>query len=139
MRLLRGIKALLAGLFRARAKPVSAGADFLAAAVLETRHAAGDDLLTAGLGRTGLLGPPVAFADARRPTPAELRRRAIQMSWKGIAWLQPLAAADTYGALTPVPGREYSAFARVPSRCRLARIFSPRLCWRRGMPMATTC
>ncbi len=125
-RLLRGIKALLAGLFRARAKPVSvsAGTDFLAAAVLETRHADGDDLLTAGLGRTGLLGPPVAFADARRPTPAELRRRAIQMSWKGIAWLQPLAAADTYGALAPVPGREYSAFARVPGAGATHRVLA---------------
>ena len=124
MRLLRGIKAVLARLFRARAEPMSAGADFLASAVLETRHADGDDLLTAGLGRTGLLGPPVAFADARRPTPAELRRRAIQMSWKGIAWLQPLAAADTYGALTPVPGREYNAFARVPGASATHRVLA---------------
>ena len=114
MRLLRRIRAMLAGLFRARARPASAGADFLASAVLQTRHADDDDLLTAGLGRTGLLGPPVAFADAQRPTSAELRRRAIQMSWKGIAWLQAAAGADTYGALAPVPGREYSAFARVP-------------------------
>lgn len=87
--------------------------DFLLSPVRETRHVDGDDLLSAGLGRAGLRGAPVVFADPAQPTPEEVRRRAIQMSWKGIAWLQPLAVSDTYGALAAVPGREYGAFARV--------------------------
>lgn len=98
----------------APATEFNAQIDFLVSPVRETRHVAGDDLLTAGLGRAGLRGAPVVFINPAQPTPEEVRRRAIQMSWKGIAWLQPLAVSDTYGALAPVPGREYSAFARVP-------------------------
>ena len=36
-----------------------------------------DDLLTAGLGKTGLLGAAPAYVDPLHPTPAELRRNAI--------------------------------------------------------------
>jgi hydroxybutyrate-dimer hydrolase len=97
----------------APANVFNAQLDFLVSPVRETQHVGGDDLLTAGLGRAGLRGAPVVFIDSAQPTPAEVRRRAIQMSWKGIAWLQAHAAADTYGTLGPVPGREYSAFARV--------------------------
>jgi len=106
-------RALSRGATPAASVVESAGPAFLTSPVRETRHAERDDLLSAGLGRAGLLGPPQPFADTLRPTPEEMRRRAIHMGWKGIAWLQPLAVADTYGRLTPVPGREYSAFARV--------------------------
>ncbi|ANB16054.1 Putative D-3-hydroxybutyrate oligomer hydrolase lipoprotein transmembrane [Dokdonella koreensis DS-123] len=89
--------------------------DFLASPIRETRHAGGDDLLTAGLGLAGLRGAPVAFADPERPTPEELRRRAIQVSWKGIADLGPLGGYGTlYGSTATVTGREFSAFARLP-------------------------
>ena len=117
----------IGALFGAHGPPAAAfdaGLDFLAGPVRETAHRAGDDLLTAGLGRAGLLAAPQQFVDALAPTPAELRRRAIQMSWKGIAWLQPLAAADTYGALAPVPGREFSAFARVPGARATHRVLA---------------
>ncbi|MHB1506379.1 MAG: 3-hydroxybutyrate oligomer hydrolase family protein [Sulfobacillus sp.] len=103
--------------FSVRAAPAAefnAQLDFLVSPVRETRHDAGDDLLTAGLGRAGLRGAPVAFIHPAQPTSGEVRRRAIQMSWKGIAWLRAHAAVDTYGALAPVPGREYGAFARAP-------------------------
>jgi hydroxybutyrate-dimer hydrolase len=89
--------------------------DFLIGPVRETAHRQGDDLLSAGLGLAGLRGAPVAFADPARPTPAELRRRAIQMSWKGIADLGPLGGyGSVYGAVPDVPGREYQALARIP-------------------------
>ncbi|HUD41883.1 MAG TPA: 3-hydroxybutyrate oligomer hydrolase family protein [Dokdonella sp.] len=89
--------------------------DFLVSPVRETRHAGGDDLLTAGLGPAGLRGAAAPFADPDRPSAAELRRRAIQASWKGIADLGPLGGYGTlYGSTDPVPGREYSAFARLP-------------------------
>ena len=89
--------------------------DFLASAIRETFHRGGDDLLTGGLGLAGLRGAAVAFADPVAPTPGELRRRAIQSNWNGIADLGPFGAyGEVYGSVTDVPGREYQAFAKVP-------------------------
>jgi hydroxybutyrate-dimer hydrolase len=80
-----------------------------------TTHRDGDDLLSAGLGLRGLGGTPAAFVQPAAPTPAELRRRAIQGSWKGIADLGPLGGFGTlYGQVPNVPGREYTAFAMLP-------------------------
>ncbi|MET0503976.1 MAG: 3-hydroxybutyrate oligomer hydrolase family protein [Luteibacter sp.] len=80
-----------------------------------TTHRGGDDLLSAGLGLRGLAGTPMAFVQPAAPTPAELRRRAIQASWKGIADLGPLGGFGTlYGRVPDVPGREYTAFATLP-------------------------
>lgn len=81
-----------------------------------TEHRGQDDLLTAGLGLDGLrsMAPP-AFADAAHPTAAELRRRAIWSSWRGIADLSPGGGyGSLYGSAASVPGREYSALARLP-------------------------
>jgi hydroxybutyrate-dimer hydrolase len=81
-----------------------------------TSHRDGDDLLTAGLGLTGLraLAPP-AFADTAAPTPVELRRRAIWSNWRGIADLAPGGGyGEVYGSVATVPGREFSALATVP-------------------------
>ena len=80
-----------------------------------TDHRDRDDLLSAGLGLSGLASVPSPFADPLSPTAAELRRRAIQTSWKGIADLGPLGGYGTvYGGVPDVPGREYQAFARIP-------------------------
>ncbi|MDR3386508.1 MAG: 3-hydroxybutyrate oligomer hydrolase family protein [Rudaea sp.] len=88
--------------------------EFLTSPLRETVHRGNDDLLTAGLGLAGLRGAPSAFANAAAPTPAELRRRAIQVSWKGIADLGPLGRyGDLYGSAAGVGGREYQAFAEV--------------------------
>ncbi|HET8763684.1 MAG TPA: 3-hydroxybutyrate oligomer hydrolase family protein, partial [Rhodanobacter sp.] len=88
---------------------------FVVGPVQVTEHRHGDDLLSAGLGLDGLRGAASAYAVAVHPTPAELRRRAIQASWKGIADLGPLGGYGTvYGGVPDVPGREYTAFARVP-------------------------
>ncbi len=75
-----------------------------------------DDLLTGGLGAEGLraVAPP-AFADPARPTAAELRRRALWSNWRGIADLAPGGGyGELYGSLARVPGREFSAYARLP-------------------------
>lgn len=75
-----------------------------------------DDLLSAGLGLDGLraIAPP-AFADAARPTAAELRRRALWTNWRGIADLAPGGGyGELYGSLARVPGREFSGFASLP-------------------------
>ncbi|MDT0977945.1 3-hydroxybutyrate oligomer hydrolase family protein, partial [Staphylococcus pseudintermedius] len=82
----------------------------------QTDHRERDDLLTAGLGLDGLRAMvPPAFADAAHPSAAELRRRALWSNWRGIADLAPGGGyGELYGSLAAVPGREYSAFARVP-------------------------
>ncbi len=80
-----------------------------------TDHRGHDDLLSAGLGLVGLAGLPVPFANPLDPTAAELRRRAIHTSWKGVADLGPLGGFGTvYGSVPDVPGREYQMFARLP-------------------------
>jgi len=89
--------------------------EFLTSPVRATAHRGTDDLLSAGLGLAGLRGAASAFTDRSAPTPSELRRRAIQNSWKGIADLGPLGGyGEVYGAVPDVPGREYQAFARIP-------------------------
>lgn len=88
--------------------------NFLVGSERETAHRGNDDLLTAGLGLAGLRGAPAPFANADAPTPQELRRRAIQVSWKGIADLGPLGRyGELYGSAANVPGREYQVFAKV--------------------------
>lgn len=84
---------------------------------------ASDDLLTAGLGKTGIGGAAPGFADPANPTSAELRRRAIYTNYRGV--LDPTAAGG-YGRLYgpnidvngndtlgegKIAGKEYLAYA----------------------------
>lgn len=55
-----------------------------------------DDLLTAGLGKSGLAGALPPFADGSNPTPTELRRAAIYNSYRAIV---DMTAAGGYGTL----------------------------------------
>ncbi|GLQ45396.1 D-(-)-3-hydroxybutyrate oligomer hydrolase [Dyella lipolytica] len=90
--------------------------DFVQGEVSVTAHRDHDDLLSAGLGLAGLKGAAAPFVDARHPTVQDLRRRAIQTSWKGIADLGALGGYGTvYGAVPDVPGREYQALAKIPN------------------------
>ena len=98
-----------------RAPEAAVSLDFLTSPIRDTAHRGNDDLLTAGIGLAGLRGAPTPFANPEAPTPEELRRRAIQANWKGIADLGPLGGyAQLYGSVANVPGREYQAFARIP-------------------------
>lgn len=93
---------------------------------LRSEHRGSDDLLTAGLGLAGLrsVAPP-AFADASAPTVDELRRRALWSSWRGIADLAPGGGyGELFGSLQSVPGREYSAFARLPGAKQPHRVLA---------------
>ena len=99
--------------------------DFALGAVRETTHRGADDLLSGGLGLDGLRAPARAFADPAAPTPAELRRRALQSNWNGIADLGPLGAyGSVYGAVPHVPGREYQAFAKIPGARHSHRVLT---------------
>ena len=55
-----------------------------------------DDLLTAGLGKTGLGGAAPTFADPLNPSPAELRRLAIYINYRAL--IDP-SVAGGYGSL----------------------------------------
>ena len=87
-------------------------------------HRDRDDLLTGGLGLEGLrsaLPPP--FADPERPTPGELRRRALWSNWRGIADLAPGGGfGEVYGRVAPVPGREFHGYATVPGATHPHRV-----------------
>ncbi|HRO27897.1 MAG TPA: 3-hydroxybutyrate oligomer hydrolase family protein [Luteimonas sp.] len=89
-----------------------------------SEHRGQDDLLTAGLGLDGLRAMvPPAFADAVNPTPAELRRRALWSSWRGIADLTPTGGyGSLYGSVATVPGREFHAYAKVPGATHPHRV-----------------
>lgn len=97
---------------------------WLGAIKVTTYDGMSDDLLTAGLGKTGLASPlPPAYADPLKPTAAELRRTAIHTNYRAML---DMTAAGGYGTLYgpnvdaqgtvvasegKVPGTEYIAFA----------------------------
>src|SRR3989440_3975212 len=115
--------------------------DFSRERMLHQRYdGVSDDLLTAGLGKSGLgLATAPLVRDAKNPTPAELRRRAIHANYRALADMSPaggygvlygpnidLAGKDTFGE-GKVAGDEYlilvddvSLMAQVPDR------FSPK-------------
>jgi hydroxybutyrate-dimer hydrolase len=68
---------------------------FVSGSVRTTAYdGASDDLLTAGLGKTGLASTAPAFANPSRPTSAELRRLAI---WSNYRALVDMSANGGYG------------------------------------------
>jgi hydroxybutyrate-dimer hydrolase len=86
---------------------------------------AGDDLLTGGLGKTGLGVAAPPFSNPLAPTPAELRRNAIHTNYRAVLDILPAGGYGTlYGpnvtnnfVVTPsegkIPGWEYIAYADV--------------------------
>ena len=78
---------------------------------------AGDDLLTAGLGIAGLRVAVPEFADPERPTPPELRRRAIHHAYGALIDVSDAGGCGRlYGpsAGQRVAGVEYLALVRTP-------------------------
>ena len=69
---------------------------FLAAVVTTAYDGVSDDLLTAGLGKTGLGGVSPIAADPLNPTPAELRKLAIFNNYRALL---DISAAGGYGSL----------------------------------------
>lgn len=62
----------------------------------KTYDGSSDDLLTGGLGKTGLAGASPTFADPLKPTAAELRKVAIYNNYRGVL---DIAANGGYGTL----------------------------------------
>lgn len=97
---------------------------FLRSEVVETAYdGITDDLLTGGLGKTGLMGAAPAFAVPTAPTPAELRRNAIYVNYRALVDYTALGGMgvlygpniDIHGHDTlgegKIAGREYIAWA----------------------------
>ena len=71
--------------------------DFVKGAIVSnTYDGTSDDLLTAGLGKSGLAGAAPAVANPAAPTAAELRRVAIYNNYRALV---DIAAAGGYGTL----------------------------------------
>jgi len=62
----------------------------------KTYDGTSDDLLTAGLGKTGLAAAAPAYADPANPTAAELRRNAIHANYRAVL---DISANSGYGTL----------------------------------------
>ncbi|WP_374674731.1 D-(-)-3-hydroxybutyrate oligomer hydrolase [Ideonella sp.] len=116
--------ALLAGApLLAQAAPPNVRPAFLRGPIAEAVYdGVSDDLLTAGLGKTGLLGAAPAFVNPLAPTPAELRRNAIHTNYRALVdytvaggftvFYGPNIDAHGHDTLGEgkVPGREYIAW-----------------------------
>ncbi len=80
-----------------------------------------DDLLTAGLGKTGMSGAAPGFADPLHPTVAELRRRAIYVNYRGV--IDPTSAGGfgrLYGPNIDINGNDTLGEGRIAGREYLA-------------------
>lgn len=66
-----------------------------------------DDLLTAGLGKTGLMGAAPAYADPAHPTPSELRRNAIYTNYRALVDITALGGMGVfYGPNIDIHGQD---------------------------------
>ncbi|OEZ97650.1 3-hydroxybutyrate oligomer hydrolase family protein [Duganella phyllosphaerae] len=98
---------------------------YLRGITVATYDGVADDLLTGGLGASGLsaAAPAPGYADPLNPTPAELRRNAIYFNYRAIADVNPTAGygrlygpnVDINGVPTTgegkIAGTEYIAYA----------------------------
>jgi hydroxybutyrate-dimer hydrolase len=88
---------------------------FITGGVIKREFGVGNDLLTAGLGWSGIANG-VAPAASDPPTVDELRRLAIWASWRGlISTSANEGFGRDYGTLGPVPGVEYMTAVKGPS------------------------
>lgn len=77
--------------------PLNTKPSFVSADVLKASYdGASNDLLTAGLGKSGLAGAAPAFVDAANPTATELRRNAIYNNYRALV---DITAAGGFGVL----------------------------------------
>lgn len=90
---------------------------------IKTYDGVGDDLLTAGLGKTGLQGAAPGYANPSSPTAAELRRNTIYNNYRALVDITPgggygvlygpnidLDGGNTLGE-GKIAGTEYLAYA----------------------------
>jgi len=88
--------ALLAGCGSGAGEPKNTKPAYLGPISVGVYDGGNDDLLTAGLGKTGLAGTPPQPLDPLKPTAAELRRIAIYNNYRAILDISP---GGGYGTL----------------------------------------
>lgn len=80
-----------------------------------------DDLLTAGLGKTGLMGTAPPFIDPASPTPAELRRNAIYTNYRALVDYTALGGMGVlYGPNIDADGQDTLGEGKVAGRETIA-------------------
>lgn len=79
-----GVFAGCGTLGNAIAKDINHKPHFIGAIQKTSYDGIANDLLTAGLGKSGLQGPAPTYADAANPTPAELRKAAIYSNYRAL-------------------------------------------------------
>jgi hydroxybutyrate-dimer hydrolase len=102
--------------------PFNALPEFIQGDIAQTTYdGITDDLLTAGLGASGLVGSAPVFNEPLAPTPAELRRLAIYNNYRALVDTAPGGGYGTFfgpsvGATGEgrIAGEEYLAFMTVP-------------------------
>jgi hydroxybutyrate-dimer hydrolase len=113
---------------RPAAEPASTGdsperASDPLAEIRSTEHRDGDDLVSAGLGLTGLNSVAPLPTDPEAPSAAELRALAFHSAWTGLAALNPAGGlGGLFEDLPVVEGREFSRFRRLPGRTSPFRV-----------------
>ncbi|MBN8488408.1 MAG: D-(-)-3-hydroxybutyrate oligomer hydrolase, partial [Burkholderiales bacterium] len=76
-----------------------------------------DDLLTAGLGKTGLMGTTPVYANPAAPTAAELRRNAIYVNYRALVDYTASGGMGVfYGPNIDVNGQDTLGEGKVPGR-----------------------
>lgn len=76
-----------------------------------------NDLLTAGLGKTGLMGAAPAFVDPLHPTPVELRRNAIYNNYRALVDYTAAGGMGVfYGPNIDVNGQPTLGEGKIPGR-----------------------
>ena len=105
------------------AESINAKPAYLGAITTTTYDGTTDDLLSAGLGKTGLGGAAPAVASALQPTAAELRRLAIYNNYRAVLDITPGGGygtlygpnVDASGGVTTseglIAGTEYIAYS----------------------------
>ncbi|MES2741695.1 MAG: 3-hydroxybutyrate oligomer hydrolase family protein [Pseudomonadota bacterium] len=79
-----------------RSETVNSAPAYLGAIASATYDGVSNDLLTAGLGKTGLAAATPAYADPANPSAAELRRNAIHANYRAVL---DINANSGYGSL----------------------------------------
>lgn len=119
-----GVAVLLGGCATPGPSSSNARPDFITGSIaMASYDGMTDDLLTAGLGKTGLAGAATSVADPAHPTSAELRRLAIYSNYRALVDVNANggygtlygpnvnAAGVSTGGEGKIAGTEYLAFA----------------------------
>lgn len=104
----------LAGCASSDSQDLNLAPSYLGAVSSNSYDGVGDDLLTAGLGKSGLAGALPLYADPSHPTPQELRRNTIYANYRAVLDINANSGYGTlYGPNVDAAGNVTSAEGRI--------------------------